>query len=102
MNEEQKKHLIRTIEETETWERISTNVEGLYIVKPPENNNKQTVFVEIVPTIRGQATKKRGIYLKNIEELESYKELLDDPKTKELTQIISEYYGKRKTPKIEI
>jgi ketol-acid reductoisomerase len=93
---------VKTIEEAGEWERIETTVDGLFVVKPPENNNKQMVFVELVPTIKGQAIKKKGIYLKNSEDLEAYIELLNNPKTKELVDVISEYYGKRKTPKIEI
>lgn len=102
MNDEQKKHLVRTIEEAGEWERITTSVTGLYVVKPPEYNNKQMIFVEIIPSVNGGAIKKKGIYLKSTEELEAYIDLLTNPKTRELLDVITEYYGKRKTPKIEI
>lgn len=102
MQDEMKKHLVRTIEEAGEWERISTSVNGLYVVKPPEHNNRQIVLVELIPTINEQAVKKKGIYLKSTEELEAYLDLLNNPKTKELLDVITEYYGKRKTPKIEI
>ncbi len=102
MQNEMKKHLVRTIEEAGEWERISTSVNGLYVVKPPEHNNRQIVLVELIPTINEQAVKKKGIYLKSTEELEAYLDLLNNPKTKELLDVITEYYGKRKTPKIEI
>ena len=102
MNEEQKKNLVRAIEEAEFWEKIPTNVDGLFVVKPPELNNRQLIFVELIPTVDGRPTKKKGLLIKNEEDLESYKELLENPKTKELIQVISEYYGIRKTPKIEI
>ncbi|HIH36205.1 MAG TPA: hypothetical protein HA255_07125 [Methanosphaera sp.] len=102
MNEEQKKYLVRTIEEAGEWERIETSVDGLFVVKPPEYNNRQTVFVEIIPSINGQAIKKKGIYLKSTKELEACLDLLNNPKTKELLDVITEYYGKRESPKIEI
>jgi len=102
MNEEQKKNLIKTIEESDEWQRIDTSIDGLYVVKPPEYNNNQAVFVELRPTINGQAPKRRGLYLKSIDDFEAYKKLLENPKTRELITIISEYYGIRKTPKIEI
>ena len=60
------------------------------------------VFVELIPTIKGQTIKKKGIYLKSSDDIEAYLELLNNPKTKELVDVISEYYGNRKTPKIEI
>ncbi len=102
MNSEQKKNLVRTIEESGEWERIETTVEGLFVVKPPETNNKQVVYVELVPTIKGQTIKRKGIFLKSTTDLEAYIELLTNPKTKELIDVISEYYGKRQSPKIEI
>ena len=102
MNEEEKKNLIKTIEESDEWQRIDTSIDGLYVVKPPEYNNNQAVFVELRPTINGQAPKRRGLYLKSIDDFEAYKKLLENPKTRELITIISEYYGIRKTPKIEI
>lgn len=102
MNDEMKKQLIKTIESAGEWERIETNIDGLYVVKPPEHNNKQSIYVELVPSYKGQKFKKKGLYLKTVEDLELYKELLDNPKTKELLEILSEFYGIRKTPKIEI
>jgi hypothetical protein len=102
MNDKQKKMLVQTIEEAEPWERISTTVDGLYVVKPPEQNNKQNVLVEAVPTPQGQIIKKKGIYLKSVEDLKAYRLLLNNPKTEELIKVISEYYGKRNPPKIEI
>lgn len=102
MKDEQKKYLVRTIEEAGEWERIETSVNGLYVVKPPEYNNKQMIFVELIPSINGHAIKKKGIYLKSIDELEAYLDLLNNPKTKELLNVITHYYGKRKSPKIEI
>lgn len=102
MNDKQKQNLVRAIEEAQDWEKIETSVDGLFVVKPPEQNNKQTIFVELIPTLNGQTTKKKGLFLKTEEEIDAYKELLDNPKTRELIQVISEYYGIRKTPKIEI
>ena len=60
------------------------------------------VFIELIPTVNGRPTKKKGLFLKTEEDLESYKDLLENPKTKELLEVISEYYGIKKTPKIEI
>lgn len=102
MNDAQKKNLVRAIEEAGEWQRIDTNIEGVYVVKPPEYNNIQRVFVELNPSINGQVYKKKGVYIKSIEEIEAYMELLGNPKTKELVEVISEYYGIRKAPKIEI
>lgn len=102
MNDEQKRNLVKIIEESETWQRIPTNVEGVNIVKAPENNNKQNVFVEILPVSDGIVIKRKGIYIKNSEELKAFKNVMMNPKVEELTDIISSYYNIRKVPKIEI
>lgn len=101
MNDTQKKNLVKAIEEAGEWQRLDTSIEGVYVVKPPEYNNIQRVFVEIKPNVNGHIYKK-GLYIKSTEEIEAYKEILENPKTMELVEIISEYYGIRKTPKIEI
>ena len=102
MNQEQKKILIQTVEEAIPWERIQTNVEGVFLVKTPEQKNNQNVFVELNPSVNGQPVKKRGIYLKNENELKAFIELLENPKVREVLKVVNEYYGKRKASKIEI
>lgn len=102
MNDEQKKNLVRTIEEADEWQRIETSIEGLYVVKPPEYNNKQSILIELIPSKNGQILKKKGLYLKSTADLEAYQELLENPKTRELLEVISEFYGVKRTPKIEI
>lgn len=102
MNTEQKKILVKAVEQTSPWERIPTSIEGVFLVKTPEHNNNQTVFVELNPSIQGQPIKKRGIYLKNLSELEAFCELLSNPKIKELLEVVNEYYSKHSVVKIEL
>lgn len=102
MNDAQKKNLVKAIEEAAEWQRIDTSLEGVYVVKPPEYNNIQRIFVELNPNINGQIYKKKGVYIKSVEEIDAYLELFQNPKTRELIEVITEYYGIRKTPKIEI
>ena len=102
MNDENKKNLVKTIEESGEWERISTSVEGLYVVKPPESNNRQMIYLELVPVSNNQVLKKKGVFIRTIEELDAFREIFENPKTKELLQVINEYYGIKRTPKIEI
>ena len=101
MNTEQKKQLIKTVEQTSPWERIPTSVEGVFLVKAPEHKNIQSVFVELNPSLRGQPIKKRGVYLKNSNEYEAFQELFNNQKVKEL-DVVSECYGKQRSPRIEI
>lgn len=102
MNTEQKKQLIKTVAQTSPWERIPTSVEGVFLVKAPEHKNIQSVFVELNPSLRGQPIKKRGVYLKNSNEYEAFQELFNNQKVKELLDVVSECYGKQRSPRIEI
>ncbi|MCI5867179.1 MAG: hypothetical protein SOZ23_02150 [Methanosphaera sp.] len=102
MDQEQKKILVKTVEQTMPWERIPTSVEGVFLVKTPEQKNYQTVFVELNPSVNGQPLKKRGVYLKNLNEYEAFIELIGNPKIAELLKVVSEFYGKNKATKIEI
>ena len=102
MNQEQKEILVKAVEQTSPWERIPTTVEGVFLVKTPEHNNIQTVFVELNPSIQAQPMKKRGVYLKNLNEYNSFKKLLENPKVEELIEVVSEYYTKRDISRIEI
>lgn len=102
MNSEQKKILVKAVEQTSPWERIPTSVEGVFLVKTPEHNNTQTVFVELNPSVQGQPIKKRGVYLKNTREFDAFHELLNNPKIKELLEVVSEYYSRHRVPRIEI
>ena len=76
MNTEQKKQLIKTVEQTSPWERIPTSVEGVFLVKAPEHKNIQSVFVELNPSLRGQPIKKRGVYLKIVMNMKLFKNYL--------------------------
>ncbi|MCD7781763.1 MAG: hypothetical protein LUG89_03585 [Methanosphaera sp.] len=102
MNDEQKKNLVKAVESTSPWERIPTTVEGVFIVKTPEHNNSQTVFVELNPSVQAQPIKKRGVYLKNLHEYEAFKKLVENPKVEELLSIVSEYYTRGDISRIEI
>ncbi len=84
MNTEQKKILVKAVEQNSPWERIPTTVQGVFLVKTPEHNNSQTVFVELNPSVQNQPIKKRGVYLKNPDEYDAFKELFDNPKVKDL------------------
>lgn len=64
MDQEQKKILVKTVEQTMPWERIPTSVEGVFLVKTPEQKNYQTVFVELNPSVNGQPLKNVEYILK--------------------------------------
>lgn len=102
MNNEKKNIIIKSIEQAEPWEKIATNIDGVYIVKTPEHNNHQTIFVELNPTAHGITLKRRGIFIKNSTEFLAIKNICEDERIIDLLDIINEIYSKRPLPRIEI
>ena len=102
MNKQQRQNLVKAVEVATPWEKIPTSVEGVFIVKTPTHNNCQTVFVELNPSINGQPTKRRGIFLKNIEELKTIRKISENEKLEELIDVINQYYSRKNMPIIEI
>lgn len=74
------------------WERKPTSVAGIFVLKlPPYRGSSTRLVVELNPSDEsGQPTKKRGIIIHDPEELEEYKEILDDAKLEPLVQALSQ------------
>ena len=102
MNKQQRQNLVKAVEQATPWEKIPTSLDGIYIVKTPTHNNCQTVFVEINPSMNGQPTKRRGIYLKSLSELNEIRKICENKKIEELITVINQYYSKKEMPRIEI
>ncbi|RAP49404.1 MAG: hypothetical protein BZ133_07975 [Methanosphaera sp. SHI613] len=102
MNKQQRQNLVKAVEQATPWEKIPTSLDGIYIVKTPTHNNCQTVFVEINPSMNGQPTKRRGIYLKSLSELNEIRKICENEKIEELITVINQYYSKKEMPRIEI
>ena len=68
------------------WEKKATSIPGIFIVKMPAYKSAPFVApsrlsVELNPVdAEGRPTKKRGILLKSISELNNYKSILNDEK----------------------
>ncbi|MDO5825988.1 MAG: hypothetical protein BZ137_08835 [Methanosphaera sp. rholeuAM130] len=102
MNKQQRQNLVKAVEQAAPWEKISTSLDGVYIVKTPTHNNCQTVFIELNPSLNGQPTKRRGIYLKSSDELNKIRKICENEKLDELMNVITQYYSKKEMPIIEI
>lgn len=68
------------------WEKKATSIPGIFIMKMPAYKSPPFVApsrlcVELNPVdAEGRPTKKRGILLKSISELNNYKSILNDEK----------------------
>ena len=80
------------LENGKDWERIKTTINGIFILKIPKSKIKDTssrIVVELNPSDEfGNPTKKRGIILRNFEELKEFKNLINNEKLENLLKAI--------------
>jgi len=80
------------LEKGKDWERIRTTVKGIFILKIPKSKIKDTssrIVVELNPSDEyGNPTKRRGIILRNLEELKEFKNLVNNEKLEYLLKAI--------------
>jgi len=80
------------LENGNDWERIKTTINGIFILKIPRSKIKDIpsrIVVELNPSDEfGNPTKKRGIILRNLEELKEFKNLINNEKLEYLLKAI--------------
>ncbi|KAA2283222.1 hypothetical protein [Candidatus Nitrosocosmicus sp. SS] len=91
--------LSQFLKEGKDWERKPTNVAGVFLFKLPEYRGRPpTIAIEINPlNSNGTPSKKRGIVIKSLEELNSISDLVGNPKVTQLAQSIDNVNPERKT-----
>lgn len=89
LNYETKSRILQSIEESEPWERIKTDIEGVNLVKAPPVNNKEIVFIEFKP----DPSSKKSILIKSLEEYLEFKKLFTNIKAETLINTIDELYS---------
>jgi len=72
------------------WGRLKTSVPGIFILKmPPYKASPARLAVELNPTDEaGAPTRRRGLVLRSVEELEEYNALLKDERLSSLLRSI--------------
>ena len=91
--------LSQFLKEGKDWERKPTNVAGVFLFKLPEYRGRPaSIAIEINPlNSNGTPSKKRGIVIKSLEELNSILELISNSKVLQLAQSIDSVNPERKT-----
>ncbi|WP_372673388.1 hypothetical protein [Acidithiobacillus sp.] len=81
------------------FEKVSTNIQGINIVKIPATINKPAkLAIEINPTYKdGVNKKKNGIYL-TLEVLDKFRKLVNEPILKQLVEYIDNLNPKKFQP----
>jgi hypothetical protein len=83
------------------WERRATSVPGVFILKlPADGRRPASLAVELNPVDDlGRPTKRRGLVLRDGEELEAFRKLINDEKLTILMARIGEVNPKKETVK---
>jgi hypothetical protein len=95
-----------TLKDVKPWQRVPTSVEGVFLVKTPANDNRETIMVEINPlNERGTSMKRKGLFLKSTIEFEGFRGIFENDKVMELLDAIEDITGgikKKEVKAIEI
>jgi hypothetical protein len=79
--------LSQFLREGQNWEKRSTNIQGISLLKLPAfKKSPPSIGIEVNP--EGTVTKKRGIIIRSGSELEQINQLLANPKVIELAKKI--------------
>lgn len=87
MSEEKLANFLRTGKD---WARLMTSIPGVFVLKLPQYKRSPTrLTVEINPVDEsGRPTKRRGLVVRSIAELEAYKEALQYEKLAKLLTML--------------
>lgn len=93
--------LSKLLKDGKDWEKIHTSINGVSILKMPEyKGNPPRLGVQINPVGElGRPTKKRGLFLKSLDELEEFRRLLSNDKLSSLMDSIDKICGTIETKK---
>lgn len=84
------------------WQRVPTSLDGIFLVKTPVKGGKETILVEINPKDEKEnLIKRRGLFLKSINELDKFKQAMNEQKLEELIKAIENISGAKEIKKIE-
>jgi hypothetical protein len=78
------------LNEGQEWERMKTNIPGVFILKLPSyRGNPARLAVELNPVdSTGSPTKKRGLILRTASELEDFRKIISSEKLESLMERI--------------
>jgi hypothetical protein len=53
MDENMEDQIKKALNDVKAWQRVPTNMDGVYLVKTPSTGGKESIMVEINPSMRG-------------------------------------------------
>ncbi|MEN4017478.1 MAG: hypothetical protein PQ975_02370 [Methanobacterium sp.] len=102
MAKELENKIKEALKDVRPWQRVPTSVNGVYLVKTPADNSKETIMVEINPlNERGSPMKRRGLFLKDTTEFGGFKGIFENESVMDLLDAIEEIDGKEKKKEVK-
>jgi hypothetical protein len=97
MTEEANETLKQFLNDGRNWERKATNIPGVFLFRLPGSKGRPaSLAIEINPIDSyGSITKKRGVVIRSVSELDEISRLLSHSKVDELSKKIDEVNPKR-------
>ncbi|GBC71237.1 hypothetical protein HRbin02_01017 [Candidatus Calditenuaceae archaeon HR02] len=93
--------LRRVLESGRDWQRVPVRGSpGIFVVKAPASRGRPaSLLVEINPVgDDGAPTKKRGLILRTVDELETFRKLLSDERLEDVLKAIEKVNPKETSP----
>lgn len=91
----------RVLESGRDWQRVPVmGSPGIFVVKAPASRGRPaSLLVEINPVgDDGAPTKKRGLILRTVDELETFRKLLSDERLEDVLKAIEKVNPKETSP----
>ncbi len=89
------------LNDVNAWQRVPTSINGIYLIKTPEKAGKETILVEINPKYEGKLLKRRGLFLKNVSELQKFIKAINNEKLYDVLVALENISGEKEIEKIE-
>lgn len=87
--------LLNIAESGEDWQRVETSVPGLFLVRAPGTKKRQpSVMIELNPLGEdGKPIKRRGLFIRNTELLDKFRDLINNDKIDILMEKINDLFA---------
>jgi hypothetical protein len=85
-----KNHLEEFLDQGKVWERMETSIPGVFVLKlPPYRGRPSNLVVELNPVDNSmKPSKRRGLVLRTLEELDAFNELYQPERISNLLSIL--------------
>jgi len=90
------------LNDVDAWQRVSTSLNGIFLVKTAQKADKETILVEINPKYESRKLlKRKGLFLKNTSELQKFINAMNNEKLYNILLALENISCEKEEEKIE-